>query len=340
MIPAEESTENPLSVARTDHAHQPAPQPLALVARELELVEQRLSELLRSREARLTDISTYLIDAGGKRARPAITLLVFRACGGKNLTDAIDIAVALELIHSASLLHDDIIDDSSTRRGRDSALQRWGIADTLVAGDFLFSRAYQICGRFDATVIDWAAEACIALTEGEIMQARFRRNATVTVADYLEIIHRKTASLFEQTSRIAAYLAAADKDVVEAMARCGTHVGLTFQMVDDILDVTAIESQLGKPVGIDLREGNPSLPIVLALEEDPQLSALFEKQSLTELEVTALIERLQSPAIVERGLRMAAEHAAVARDALTLVPDSAYRQGLLSLIDQLLDRAA
>ena len=259
--------------------------PTTLVGDELRHVEQRLAELLRSREPRLTDIANYLINAGGKRVRPAVTLLVFRACGGTEVRDIVDVAVALELIHSASLLHDDIIDGNEVRRGRDSARRKYGVPETLVTGDFLFSRAFQICGRFDERLIDWAAEACIALTEGEIMQGRFRRNPAVTFDDYVEIIGRKTASLFEVGARTAAYLAEAPDGVVDAMARCGRHVGLTFQMIDDLLDVTASEAALGKPIGLDVREGNPSLPIVLAMADDDELRRLFGRPSLSEAEV-------------------------------------------------------
>ena len=314
--------------------------PTALVGEELQLVEQRLGELLRSREGRLTDIAGYLIGGGGKRARPAVTLLVFRACGGSMLRDVVDVAVALELIHSASLLHDDIIDGSDVRHGRDSARHKYGVAETLVTGDFLFSRAFQICGRFDERLIQWASEACIALTEGEIMQGRFRRNPAVTYEDYVEIIARKTASLFEVGARTAAYLANADDGVVEAMARCGRHVGMTFQMIDDLLDITAAEATLGKPVGLDVRDGNPSLPVVLAVVEDDEISRLFAKPQLSESEVAVVLGRLRRSAVVERGHHLALDHAGRAREALHTLPDSPYRQYLFSLIDQLVERAS
>jgi octaprenyl-diphosphate synthase len=329
-----------VSIARTTPAVSAPPAPTSLVGDELQLVERRLSELLRSREERLTDIATYLIGAGGKRVRPAVTLLVFRASGGTNLRDAVDVAVALELIHSASLLHDDIIDGSQVRRGRDSARRKYGVAETLVTGDFLFSRAFQICGRFDERLIDWAAEACIALTEGEIMQGRFRRNPAVTLEAYLEIIGRKTASLFEVGARTAASLAAADDAGVAAMARCGRQVGMTFQMIDDLLDVTGAEATIGKPVGLDVREGNPSLPIVLALAEDAEVRRVFGKSQPTESEASALLARLRRPAIIQAGYRLALTHAGAAREALGALRESPYRQQLLSLIDQLVERAS
>jgi octaprenyl-diphosphate synthase len=329
-----------VSTARTTPALAAPAAPATLVGDELQLVEQRLAELLRSREARLTDIANYLIGAGGKRVRPAVTLLIFRACGGSNLPDIVDVAVALELIHSASLLHDDIIDGSEVRRGRDSARRKYGVAETLVTGDFLFSRAFQICGRFDERLIDWAAEACIALTEGEIMQGRFRRNPMVTYTDYLEIIARKTASLFEVGARTAAYLAAADDAVVDAMARCGRHVGMTFQMIDDLLDVTAAEATLGKPVGLDVREGNPSLPLVLAIADDDEVRRLFARPALGDGEVAIVLARLRRAGVIERGHQLALEHAGHARAALHGLPDSPFRQYLLSLIDQLVERVA
>ena len=310
----------------------------ALVGEELRLVEARLTGLLAAREPRLTEIANYLIGSGGKRVRPSVTLLVFRACGGDAVADAVDVAVALELIHSASLLHDDIIDGNQTRRGRESARHKFGVAETLVTGDFLFSRAFQICGRFDADLITWAAEACVALTEGEIMQGRFRRNPDVRLADYQEIIARKTASLFEVGARTAARLAGSDATVVEAMASCGRHVGLTFQMVDDLLDVTGSEAMLGKPVGLDVREGNPSLPIVLALEHDEELRRLFARDDLSEGDVSAVLGRLRRSDAIDRGYAIAATHVAKARDALLALADSPHRDYLLALVDQLADR--
>lgn len=329
-----------MSSARPPAASALASSPAELVGDELRLVEQRLTELLRSREPRLTDIANYLIGAGGKRVRPAVTLLIFRACGGTRVADVVDVSVALELIHSASLLHDDIIDGNEVRRGRDSARRKFGVPETLVTGDFLFSRAFQICGRFDEQLIDWAAEACIALTEGEIMQGRFRRNPAVTFDDYIEIIARKTASLFEVGARTAARLADADGTLIDAMGRCGRHVGMTFQMIDDLLDVTATESTLGKPVGLDIREGNPSLPLVLAIADDAEIRRLFAEPELSEGEVSAVLGRLRRSPVLARGRELALEHAGAARSALELLPDSPYRAYLLSLIDQLVERPA
>jgi len=312
----------------------------SLIGAELEQVEHRLVELLGSREPRLSEIAQYLVCSGGKRVRPAVAIFVFRACGGESLTDIIDAAVALELIHSATLLHDDIIDGSDFRRGNDSALRKYGLADTLVTGDFLFCRAFELCARFEERVIRWAAEACVSLTEGEILQARFRHNAAVTFDDYMEIITRKTASLFRQGARTGAYLGGADPNTVEKMAACGFAVGLTFQMVDDLLDVAGNEDRIGKPVGIDLRDGNPSLPVVLALPHDAELRSLFEKREPTPADIGAALARVRRSGVLDQVRTLAVGHANHARAAMEIIAPSVYRDSLLDLIDQLVERVS
>jgi octaprenyl-diphosphate synthase len=311
------------------------------LGRALQLVEVRLAELLHSREPLLTDIASYLVNAGGKRVRPAVTLLIYRACGGgHDYSDIVDVATALELIHSATLLHDDIIDNSDVRRGKDSALRKFGLSNTLVTGDFVFSRAFQLCARFEERLINWAAEACVSLTEGEVMQGRFRHNAEVTLDDYLEIISRKTASIFQQGARTAAYLAGASESVVDAMASCGFNVGMTFQIVDDVLDIDGKQAQVGKPVGIDLRDGNPSLPIVLALKADAELAELFENPTLSDTEVARAMQRVRASGVLPEARRLASTYAERARVDLDALAACADKEHIRALVDQLVDRVA
>jgi octaprenyl-diphosphate synthase len=310
----------------------------ALIAAELVGVEERIDELLRSREKLLTEIAAYLVHSGGKRVRPAVTLLAFRACGGEDVGPVIDAAAALEMIHSATLLHDDIIDGSDTRRGKMSARRKFGVGHTLVTGDFLFSRAFQICAQFDKTLINWAAEACISLTEGEILQGRFRHNPAVTVADYMEIISRKTASLFSTGGRAGAYLARKEGPHIEALSDCGFHIGLAFQIIDDLLDVEGSEARVGKPVGIDLREGNPSLPLVLAAQRDPEVRRVFEDPNPPEPEIAGALLRIRRSGIPNEVRALAIDHAERARQALLRLEDTEYRSHLLTIIDQLVER--
>ena len=210
---------------------------LDLIADDLARVEEKMEQLLTLARAAALRGRAPPHRGGGKRVRPAVALLVFKACGGRDVTDMIDVAIALELIHSATLLHDDIIDGGETRRGRPSAFQRYGLANTLVAGDFLFSKAFELCGRFEEQIVRWAADACVSLTEGEVMQGRFRRNPATTVDDYLEIIARKTASLFSQGARVAAHLAGRRRARHRGDGLCGFNIGMAFQIIDDILDV-------------------------------------------------------------------------------------------------------
>jgi len=330
----------------TPHAHSAptasGPPIPAEVVEDLARVEERLSTELGSREPHLTTVASHLVDAGGKRVRPSVVLLVFHAARGDaapaRRSDVIEAAVALELIHSATLLHDDIIDGGETRRGRPSALATYGAADTLVAGDFLFSRAFALCARFEAEVIRWAAEACISLTEGEIMQGRFRRNPAVTLDDYLEIIRRKTASLFAAGARTAAHLAGAAPVVVDAMARAGEHVGLAFQVSDDLLDVAGTPSVTGKPRGLDLRDGNPSLPIVLALRRDPEIARLFARESVSAADVEAGLARIRRAGVLGPVAERARGHVAAALEALRTLPPSACRTALETLAQGLDER--
>lgn len=310
---------------------------LRLIADDLAQVEAKMERLLVSREPLLSEVATHLIGGGGKRVRPAVALLVFKACGGRDVTDMIDVAIALELIHSATLLHDDIIDGGETRRGRPSAFQRYGLANTLVTGDFLFSKAFELCGRFEEQIVRWAADACISLTEGEIMQGRFRRNPATTLDDYLEIIARKTASLFAQGARVAAHLAGVDARGTEAMALCGFNIGMAFQVVDDILDVEG-DARTGKPVGIDLRDGNPSLPLVLAVAQDPEVRRVFTSLDATEPEVHAALQRVRALDVLSVVRRLAEDYTNRARRLLEDLPFSSYRQALADIIAEVEER--
>lgn len=324
---------HPLPSARSESGSEAA----SLVNEELESVERRIEEVIRSQEPRLTDIADYLINAGGKRVRPAVAMLVFRACGGSDITDMVDLSVSLELIHTATLLHDDIIDSNDVRRGRAAAPLRFGIADTLVTGDFLFSRAFEVCGRFEPQIVAWAAQSCIQLTEGEIMQGRFRRNPSVSLADYLEIINRKTASLFAAGAKIAAYLAGMPESGVAQMESCGREIGLAFQMIDDVLDVEGDPRKIGKRVGTDLLDGNPSLPIVWGLELAPVRRA-FAVSDCTAAEIEDALHAIREGAVLDRVRDLAVEHARAALAAVRQLPDTSYKEALARLVRELVQR--
>ncbi|HEX2931494.1 MAG TPA: polyprenyl synthetase family protein [Candidatus Binatia bacterium] len=313
--------------------------PFNCVTKELQLVEENLFRAVRSRERDLTDISAHLIQGGGKRIRPMVTLLAYFAFGGHRIQDIVDIATAIELIHTATLLHDDIIDGADTRRGKVSAYKKFGLKSTLVAGDFLFIKAFEFAGKFDETVVQWTADACTQLTEGEILQGHFNRNHRVTLEDYIEIVKRKTASLFHTGAKVGAYLAGAPSPLVEETERFGLNMGIAFQMIDDILDVVGNADLLGKPTGMDLRDGNPALPIILAMNNgDKTVRAVFDCGKPTEDRIaTALIAIKSGPAMKQARL-LSKHYAQEALKSVKKLPPSAHRNGLKTLVQLIIDR--
>jgi len=315
--------------------------PARLVEADLTAAEAKLSRLLDSKESIIAEICHYLVDAGGKRLRPTFIMLVYRACGGPEarVDEAIDAAIALELIHSATLLHDDIIDRGLLRRGKPSAFARYGFGPSLIAGDYLFCRAFEVCGRFEERLIQIAARACIQLTEGEVMESRLRHNTAATLADYIAVIDRKTASLFHAGGKVAADLAGVPARTIDAMAKLGTAMGLAFQMVDDLLDILGPEEKIGKPVGSDLRAGIPSLPVVIGVERSAELRALFQDGRAMEDAVLArALDLLRDPEIIATARRLAGEQVAVARAIVGKLEPSLYRDGLATLIDDQVSR--
>jgi octaprenyl-diphosphate synthase len=313
--------------------------PFACVATELELVEQNLTRCIRSSERALTEISSYLIHGGGKRVRPLVTLLAFRLFGGKKLEDIVDIATAIELIHTATLLHDDIIDGAEARRGKESAYKRYGLKATLVTGDFLFIKAFEFAGKFDDTVVQWTADACTRLTEGEILQGFFNRNRDVTVEDYLEIVRRKTASLFQTGARIGAYLAGSTPALTEQMAEYGMNLGIAFQMIDDVLDVVGHKELLGKPTGIDLRDGNPSLPIILALNQGQQaVTETFRCSHPSPEQIREAVAAIGQGTVIQQARELSKVYAQQAHEVIKRLPPSLYRNGLKTLVRLIIER--
>ena len=268
-----------------------------------------------------------------------VTLLAFFAFGGKRIQDIVDIATAIELIHTATLLHDDIIDGAETRRGKESAYKKFGLKSTLVAGDFLFIKAFEFAGKFDETIVQWTADACALLTEGEMLQGFFNRNPAVTLDDYVEIVKRKTASLFQTGAKVGAYLAGANSALVDETDRYGLNMGIAFQMVDDILDVVGHTELLGKPTGMDLRDGNPSLPIILALK-DGQVAVreAFEHAQPKENQIAMALDAIKAGSAIPQAKSLSKRYAEEALKSIKQLPPSLYRNGLKTLVQLIIDR--
>ena len=314
------------------------------VAKELSLVEHRIQDAIRSREPILTDIARYVIEAGGKRIRPMVTVLANKAVGGRSLERTVQIAAALELIHSATLLHDDINDDGRLRRGREAAYKKFGLHNALVTGDFLFVKAYAISGTFDAEIVDLTASVCTSLAEAEISQKRHAGDVSVTRDQYLDIARRKTAMPFGAGAKIGALLGGGTSEEVEALATYGLNLGIAFQIVDDILDVVGDPAVLGKPVGTDLREGNMTLLVLHALNDGSDrralLTEILRRRRKTEALIGQGLALIRDSGAVERA-RVDAEHYGFrARDALDPVRPGPYRDALARLVEFVVQRNA
>lgn len=315
------------------------------VAREMALVEARIRESIVSEEPLLHDIARYVIEAGGKRIRPIVTLLSFQALGGKEIAKAIDLAAALELIHSATLIHDDINDGGEMRRGRLAAYKKFGLQNALVTGDFLFVKAFGIGGKFDADIVELTANACAALAEGEIRQKRHAFDASVSREEYLDIIRRKTALPMMAGAKIAGLLAGARLEAIDAVGDFGLNLGLAFQIVDDILDVVGDGSRLGKPAGTDVREGNVTLVTIHALNDGsridmPTLARLIQNRRKQEAEVQRTLSLLRESGAVAMARADALAFGRLAEKSIDSIPESPAKEQMFRLIEFVLSRDA
>jgi len=313
------------------------------VGEELALVERKIRESIVSDESLLTDIASYVIGSGGKRIRPLVTLLSFQALGGKDVRQAVDLATALELIHSATLIHDDINDGGETRRGRVAAYKKFGLQNALVTGDFLFVKAFGIGGKFDAEIVELTANACAALAEGEIRQKRHAYDVDVDRDEYLDIIRRKTALPIMAGAKIAGLLAGARLELVDAVGEYGLNLGIAFQIVDDILDVIGDGARLGKPSGTDIKEGNVTLVAIHALNngstiDHAELTRIIRKRRKDETEIRQALGMIQESGAVEKARVDARSFGSLAKKALDELPDTEAKGNLLRLVDYVLTR--
>ena len=282
----------------------------------------------------ISQVAEYIINAGGKRLRPVVLLLSAGACGYRG-PHHYELAAVVEFIHTATLLHDDVVDESELRRGRQTANAVFGNAASVLVGDFLYSRAFQMMvGVGSMRVMEVLADATNTIAEGEVLQLLNVHNVDVTEQSYLEVIRRKTAKLFEASCRLAAILADAPPEIEAGLAAYGMHLGTAFQVIDDVLDYSGDLSATGKNLGDDLNEGKPTLPLIHAMRHGtPEQAAIVREaiQSGGRDGFEAVLRVIQET----DALRVAREHAAreadLARAALNALGDSKYKQSLLDL---------
>jgi octaprenyl-diphosphate synthase len=306
----------------------------ALVAADLAAVDAEIRRQLESDVALVSQVGDYIVGGGGKRLRPLLVVLAARAAGVKDSTH-VPAAALIEFIHTATLLHDDVVDGSDRRRGRETANEAFGNPASVLVGDFLYSRAFQMMAALDsAAVIRVMADATNTIAAGEVMQLMNSGDPDTTEIRYMEVIYRKTARLFEAGAQVAAIVARAPADLEEALTRYGKHVGIAFQLIDDALDYRGDSEELGKNVGDDLAEGKPTLPLIHALKHADDREAAMIRRAI---EQGGTEEQGSIRAVVENtgGLdytaQLAGREIEKALAALDAVPASPYRDALGAL---------
>jgi octaprenyl-diphosphate synthase len=314
-----------------------------LVKKDLERVEREISlESVASVDA-VTTISRYLQDGGGKRLRPILVLLASRLIGGVS-DGTVRMAAVMEMIHAATLVHDDVIDIAKTRRGRPSSNTIWGNHTCVLAGDWLYMQAFQVALRErNFHVLDLLIALTQMMVEGELLQLELIGKIDISEADYMELVDRKTASLFSACARLGALMGGAGEKLETRLGEFAWNLGIAFQLVDDMLDFTSHEKVLGKPVGSDLREGKVTLPLIYALEqaspEERQLVATVLQDGNYERapfeDVLRLIERRRGLERVRERAQSFTEHA---RSIMSEFPDSAYQRALFALTELITER--
>ena len=311
------------------------------IAQELEQLEALMDRSLDSENPELSEMCRYVIGAGGKRLRPSMCLLAYFACGGKDASIPISIGAGFEIIHSATLVHDDINDQGEVRRGRKALHRQYATSKAIIAGDFMFAMGFKLLADAAPHIVNYIVDASAAMGAGEFVQKDFEHRSSVTEGDYMRIIDHKTAKLFEASIKSGAAVAGADVEVLESLGQFGQAIGSAFQIVDDALDVTGDPHQTGKAIGTDLIEGKPTLPVIYAMQ-DPRLGdeirAIFETEQPTEDDVVKALGLIQRTDAIQRCLSLADGMAHDAVACLDVLPDSVYKSAFVDVADYVIRR--
>jgi octaprenyl-diphosphate synthase len=309
----------------------------------MQRVDAVIAERLRSDVALVNQIAQYIVNAGGKRIRPRLVLLFANALGCTG-DEQYTLAATVEFIHTATLLHDDVVDESSLRRGRQTANAAFGNAASVLVGDFLYSRAFQMMVSVnDMRVLDVLADATNVIAEGEVLQLMNMHDPDLAVDEYLRVIRSKTAKLFEASARLGAIVAKADADVEASCANYGRALGTAFQLVDDLLDYDGETHALGKNVGDDLREGKPTLPLLVAMARGEPAERQLIRHAIEHGEITRMtdvVAAVRRTGAIDAARDLARAEADAARDSLTLLPHSPFKDALLHLCVRAVDRSS
>lgn len=304
----------------------------ALVATDLVAVDEVIRQRLKSIVPLVDQVAEHIISGGGKRLRPLLVVLAGRACG--HHPTHVEAAAFIEFIHTATLLHDDVVDGSSLRRGRYTANEVFGNQASVLVGDFVYSRAFQMMAALTSQpVMEIMAEATNVIAEGEVMQLMNAHDPDTTEQRYLEVIYRKTAKLFEAGAEVAAVLAGGPPAMRAALAAYGRHLGTAYQLVDDVLDYRSDPAERGKNLGDDLAEGKPTLPLIHALRHgnESQRAAIRSAIEDGSADLHSIIGAIESTGGLAYAARLAQDSADQALAALDVLPETPYKRGLEAL---------
>lgn len=310
------------------------PSLFSLIADDMKSVDDVIRVRLHSEVVLVRQVAEYIIAGGGKRMRPGLVLLVAGAFGYRG-TNHHELAAVVEFIHTATLLHDDVVDESDLRRGRETANALFGNAASVLVGDFLYSRAFQMMVSVGSMrVMEVLSEATNVIAEGEVLQLMNCHNAEIGVEEYLQVIRFKTAKLFEAAARLGGIVTGVDRATEDALGNYGMHLGTAFQLVDDILDYSGAEADTGKHLGDDLAEGKPTLPLIHAMKVGSPAEAEVVRRAIVDGGREAFPEVLaaiRATGALDEARKRACEEAEIARNAIQGLPPSQYRDLLLEL---------
>jgi len=315
----------------------------ALVANDMKAVDKVIQARLSSDVALVNQLSEYIVNSGGKRLRPLLSLMASRAYGYEGEHHH-TLAAIIEFIHTATLLHDDVVDESALRRGHETANALFGNAASVLVGDFLYSRAFEMMvdvGQMQ--VMQILAQTTNVIAEGEVMQLMNCHDADTTEQRYLDVIHAKTAKLFEAATRLGAVLCNRPADEEQAMASYGMHLGTAFQLIDDVLDYSSSSEQIGKNVGDDLAEGKPTLPLIYAMRNGSPAQSAIVRKAIEQGGLQYLDQVMQAigqTGAIEYTEQTARQEAQLAISQLEHLPDSEYKQAMKDLALYAVDRSS
>ncbi|HDZ15825.1 MAG TPA: octaprenyl diphosphate synthase [Methylophaga aminisulfidivorans] len=313
-----------------------------LIEDDMKAVDQLIQHKLTSDVALINQLGFYIINSGGKRLRPALAILCARACGYED-DSHINLATIIEFIHTATLLHDDVVDNSNMRRGKETANVLWGNEASVLVGDFLYTRSFEMMVEMNSMrLMQILSHTTNVIAEGEVLQLLNCHDASTTEARYLEVIHHKTAKLFESAGQLGAVISNASEDQEVAMAEYAMHLGSAFQLVDDILDYSESSETIGKNIGDDLAEGKPTLPLINAMSKGSSQQAAVIKEAIENGQrerIQDIIQIISDTGSIEYTAQAARNEVAQAKQALTVIKDSPYKEALLSLADFAIQRS-